>query len=150
MNFVCDWKKLAIFTVLMVIVAQVVHVVEALLTMNYYLDPVYFQVWSKVMMPTAGPPPSSFYLISLLFAVITWVFFGIVYEKLSGALTEKDALKKGVLFGGLMYLVAGIPMILVMYLLVNVPVGILIAWAISALVLDLIAGIMAAKIYGGK
>ena len=46
--------------VLFGIIALIVHWIFAYVGMDYYLDPAYFPVWSKLMMPTAGPPPASF------------------------------------------------------------------------------------------
>ncbi len=54
-----DLRGVAITAVAMTILAQIVHTLESILTMGYYTDPAYFQVWSKVMMPAAGPPPAS-------------------------------------------------------------------------------------------
>ena len=97
------------------------------------------------MMPAAGPPPASFYLYSLLFTFITWALFGLVYGKLGNAIKEKDPARKGLIFGGLVFLVAGLPGTLTMYLLINLPAGLLAAWAITSLILHLIGGVVAAK-----
>jgi len=141
----CDLKKIGIFAVLMAIVAQIVHTIEAIFTMSYYTDPQYFQVWSKIMMPGPGAPPSEFYIYSFVFALVGWVLFGYVYEMLGGAIKEKEQNKRGLKFGALIFLVAGVPMTLMLFLLINLPIGMLLSWAVSGLALDLIGGMVAAR-----
>ena len=65
-----------ILTVLgMSVISQIIHSAGAVLTMDYYKDPQYFQVWSKIMMPGAEPPPVSFFAYSFLFSLLGWVNF---------------------------------------------------------------------------
>jgi hypothetical protein len=109
-----DWKKLLMVTVAMTVIAQVIHTLESILTLDYYMDPAYFGVWSKIMMPTAGPPPAAFYCYSVTFALVSWAIFGFVYEKLEGAIREKGEIRRGLKFGILVFLIAGIPTILLL------------------------------------
>jgi len=141
-----DWKKILMVAVAMTVIAQVIHTMESILTLGYYMDPVYFGVWSKIMMPTAGPPPAAFYYYSVTFALVSWAIFGFAYEKLGGAIREKQEIKRGLEFGTLVFLVAGIPTVLTMYLLINLPSGLLAAWTLVQLVLYLIGGVVAAEL----
>ena len=63
-----DLKKVLLASLAYTIVAMIIRQIEAVLTMRYYLMPEYFGVWSQVMMPTAGPPPPSFFTTSTSFA----------------------------------------------------------------------------------
>lgn len=141
-----DWVKIGKTAVAMTIIAEVVRMVEALLTMGYYTDPAYFAVWSKIMMPGAGPPPAEFYYYSVTFAFVTWFIFGFVYEKLGASIHDKNPTRKGLKFGALVFLLTGISGTLTMYLLVNLPAGLLVSWTISALLLYLIGGLVAGKL----
>jgi len=132
--------------VAMTVIAQVIHTLESILTLGYYMDSAYFGLWSKIMMPTAGSPPAAFYYYSVAFALVSWAIFGFVYEKLGGAIREKQEIKKGLKFGMLVFLVAGIPTVLTMYLLINLPSGLLATWTLVQLVLYLIGGLVAAKL----
>ena len=134
------WGKVAMSAVVLTVVAQIVHMVEAMLTMDFYKDPAFFGVWSKVMMPTAGPPPASFMYTSLIIGLISWALFVFVYQIIKAGVPGDAGIKKGVHFGILVYLVGGLPGILAMYLLINLPQGMLVAWAISGLILSLING----------
>jgi predicted membrane channel-forming protein YqfA (hemolysin III family) len=69
-----------------------------------------------------------------------------VYEHLEGAIREKQEIKRGLEFGMLVFLVAGIPTVLTMYLLINLPSGLLATWTLVQLVLYLIGGVVAAKL----
>ena len=128
----------------MAILAMIVHTVESLLTMGYYTDPANFQLWSKLMMSGAGPPPAIFYAYSLLFAFVSWMLFGFVYIVLENAIKEKDILKRGLKFGTLVFLVGALPGSLTMVLLLNLPPGLIISWVISGLALNLAGGVAAA------
>jgi hypothetical protein len=141
-----DWKKLLMITVAMTVIAQVIHTLESILTLGYYMDPAYFGVWSKIMMPTAGPPPAAFYYYSVTFALVSWAIFGFVYEKLGGAIREKGDIRKGLKFGMFVFLIAGIPTALTMYLLINLPSALLATWTLVQLILYLIGGVVAAKL----
>ena len=141
-----DWKGIGIFAVAMTVVAQAVHTAESVLTMGYYIDPAYFGLWSKVMMPKAGAPPIEFFTLSLAFAFATWFLFGCVFGKLGKVIGENGFVKKGLVFGGLVFLIAGVPFTLTSYLLFNVPTALLLAWATSSLLLYLAGGVLAARL----
>jgi hypothetical protein len=134
------WWKILLTLVLLVLVGQVVHTVEAMCTMNYYTDPAYCAVWSKIMMPNAGPPPASFFYYSLGFALIGWCLFMFVYAVVRPAVPGAAGWQKGAMYGLLIWLVASLPGMLSMILLVNLPLGIVVAWLVSALIINLING----------
>jgi hypothetical protein len=141
-----EWRGILMATVAMTVIGQLVHTVESVLTMGYYMDPAYFAVWSKIMMPTAGPPPAEFFYYSVMFALVGWGIFGFAYEKLGRGIGEKNAIKNGLKFGAIVFLLVGISGVLTMYLLINLPTGLLAAWIFFQLVLYLIGGVVAAKL----
>ncbi|MCJ7743432.1 MAG: hypothetical protein MUO99_02595, partial [Dehalococcoidales bacterium] len=53
--------------VLYAIVGEMIMTLGAMADMNYYLDANYFPVWSKIMMPAAGPPPATFMYTGIVF-----------------------------------------------------------------------------------
>jgi hypothetical protein len=114
--------------------------------MGYYTDPTYFSVWSKIMMPTAGPPPMEFYYYSLTFAFISGLFFIVVYSVIANGVPGKTFVKKGLIYGLLMWLVGGVSGSLAMVLLINLPVDLIAYWTVTGLIVDLIAGVAIAKI----
>ncbi|MDD5337467.1 MAG: hypothetical protein PHS02_03200 [Candidatus ainarchaeum sp.] len=139
-----NWKGIGITAVVMAMIAEVVHTVESILTMGFYTDPAYFQLWSKLMMPAAGPPPLSFFIYSIVFALIGWFFFAYAYAVLGGALKAKGCMK-GLKFGALVFLVAGLSCTLMLYLLINLPMALLASWTVSSLLLYLIGGVVAER-----
>jgi hypothetical protein len=143
---VTDWKGIIVVAVVVAIVAETIHTLESVATLGYYLDPAYFGVWSKIMMPTAGPPPAEFYYYSALFALVSWGIFGFVYDRLGGAIRGTQGFRRGLKFGALIFLAAGIPTALTMYLLINLPSGLLAVWTFDQLILYLIGGVVAAKL----
>jgi hypothetical protein len=121
------WKKVIAGAVAFLIIAQVIHLLSSLLTFGYYMDPSYFSVWSKVMMPGPGGPPMEFYFLSIAFSLITGMIYSGVYVKVEEFF--KDPWKiKGMKYGIALFLLSGVPLFLTTYLIVNVPMGLLLSW----------------------
>lgn len=127
------------------IVAQIIHTIEAFGTMGYYMMEQYFPVWSKIMMPGMGPPGAEFFYYSIGFGIITGILFAAVYTVLGCCLPGKG-MEKGIHYGFLVWLVAGIPSTLSMILLINLPLDLIAIWAISGLFVYIIGGALVAKI----
>jgi hypothetical protein len=47
--------------------------------MKYYQMPAFFGVWSKLMMPNAGPPPPEFMIVSLVMTFYSGVALALIY-----------------------------------------------------------------------
>jgi hypothetical protein len=141
-----DIKKFLLAAALFTAVAQIVHTIGAVLSMGYYTDPAYFSVWSKVMMPAAGPPPAGFYLISIGFGFLTALIFVYMFDILKKSVPGKDYLRKGLSYGALLFLLATVPSSFSMLLLINLPFGLVASWAVEELVIMLAGGILMAKI----
>jgi hypothetical protein len=138
--------KLILAAIVFLIISQVIHMIEAQLTMNYYTDPAYFSVWSKIMMPTAGPPPAEFYYYSWIFTFIGGLIFAGIYAVIEKGIPGKTIVKKGMIYGLLIWLITGISASLTMVLLINLPIDLIAIWAVTGLIINLIAGIAVAKI----
>lgn len=131
-----------------VVIAFAISTLSSYLTMSYYTDPNYFAVWSKIMMPGAGPPPSSFYYYSITFGFIGGLILSFIYSRVQGIFKNKSMMQKGLRFAIGMILVSGIPFFMNMYLLINLPLGLLISWLIfNGLLVNIFAGIAIAKIF---
>jgi len=141
--------KIILAIIIVLIVAQALHFIEAQLTMDYYTDEAYFGVWSKIMMPEMGPPPASFMYYSVGFGLITWIFFVLVYYLLGSAVPGRKA-GRGVMYGLLMFLVGGIPGFLMLILLINLPLGIVFWWMGTGLIISLLNGLIVALIVKPK
>jgi hypothetical protein len=141
-----SWPRILAVAILYAIVGEIIMTLGAMADMNYYLDSNYFAVWSKLMMPVAGPPPAEFYYTGIIFQLLTGFLFAIVYRVIKGAVPGKGWKNKGLMYGFLVFLVAGIPTTMMLYLLINLPVGLLLSWMLQSLVVYLIMGLVAAKI----
>lgn len=131
---------------LFAVLAQIIHTIGAYLTMGYYTMEQYFPVWSKLMMPAAGPPPTSFMLYSLLFGLISGILIAMVYAVVKNSVPGNKLVKKGLNYGVLVFLVAGIPGYLSLLLLINLPSALVLFWAFETLVINLLGGIIIARI----
>ncbi len=143
----CSFKRAVAVALLLTVVGYVVHTAEALLTMEYYLDPAYFSVWSTIMMPEAGPPPAEFTYLSLLFGFAAALIYVWAYKLVEPGLIEADGwLRKGAYFGVLLFLVGVLPGSLSLYLLINLPAILIAWWALSGFVIALLDGIIIARL----
>jgi hypothetical protein len=132
--------------VLLTLVAFVLRIAESILTMDYYLDPAYSAVWSKLMMPAAGPPPAQFFFVSLLFGLITSLIIVWAYHVVAPILAGQGWIKKGVFFGLFLFLLASAPGIMSMMLLINLPAALLFAWLVAGFVISMVDGLILAKL----
>ena len=138
--------KIALVAVLFLVVAQIVHTLGAMATMSYYMLEQYFPVWSGVMMPDGGAPGGMFYLLSAVFNLITGLIFALVFLAVEKGLKQKDKVKKGLLYGFLVFCVASIPGALSMVLLLNLPGMLIFVWTLEALIIYLIMGVVGGKL----
>ena len=141
-----NWKRIIIAAIVFAIISQVMHTIESMLTMDFYMDEAYFPVWSKLMMPTAGPPPTEFFVASVASAVIIALIYSAAYDMLKGSLPGKTDLMKGLKYGIMLFILVQIPGLLGMWLLINLPLMLLVYWGIGSLAILLIGGIVIAKI----
>lgn len=138
-------KKVLLTSVIFTIISFVLHQIEALLTMKYYLMPSYFGVWSKLMMPSNGPPPVSFMVTSLIFTFVTGVSITFIYYYLKDRLPEHKW-KRIAYFTDLMIGTYFVFFTLPVYLMFNVPGGLLVSWFISTFVILLTSTFFIVKI----
>jgi len=134
-----DVKKWILAAIVFAIIAQIVYFIGAIIDMPYYLMQDYFSVWSKVMMPAAGPPPMTFFAFSIAFNFIAGLIFAGVYERIKSLL-------KGIQFGLALFLVSTVPGMFSTYLTINLPAMLIASWAVQGLVIFLLMGIAFEKI----
>lgn len=140
-----DAKGIALSAILFVIVSQVVNTAGAIATMGYYTNPAYFPLWSKAMMPGAGPPGPEFFALGILFSLATGLIFASSYSLLKASVPG-EGLRKGLNFGLLLFLIAGVPFTLTTYLLLAVPPALLFSWAVEALLTYAVCGASFARL----
>ena len=140
-----QWKKVLTAGFAYLVIAFVVRQAEVVLTMKYYLMPEYFGVWSKLMMPKAGPPPTSFFITSILFSYITGVGLAAFYDYIK-SLLSKDKWPKVFCFTkivvGLSFVLFSLPT----YLLFNLPFMLLIWWFVSSVVVFFLTAVFFVKV----
>lgn len=141
-----DWKKTILAAVVFTIIAQIFHSVFALIGMDYYIKREYSPVWSKLMMPTEGPPPLTFTLYSLLFGFISALIFAYVYNWVKGCLKGRTPVEKGLCFGLGLFFVSNVPGYLGLILLINLPLGLIGLWAVEGFLISLLGGVAIVKI----
>ena len=140
-----SWKKVILSGAIFTVISFVIRQVEALLTMGYYTDPQYFGLWSKLMMPSNGPPPAEFMITSLVFTFVTGVSLALIYYYLRKHLPQN--LKQRVFyFADLMVATSFLFFTLPAYLMFNIPVGILVSWFIASFIILLSASFIFVKI----
>jgi len=138
-----SWPKVLLCALIYTVVATVIHQIEAVFTMSYYTMPEFFGVWSKLMMPaspaslggpSAGPPPASFMVTSVILTFVSGISLALVYYYLRDIL-PKDAKRRVLFFADLMIALSFIFFTLPAYLLFNLPLALLVSWFISSFVI---------------
>lgn len=139
------WKKVLLCASIYTVVTVILRQIEAIFTMKYYTDPAYSGLWSKVMMPTAGPPPLTFFITSIIFTFVSGVSLAVVYYYLRDLLPKKTwprILFFADLLVGMSFIFSTLPM----YLMFNVPVVLLVSWFISGFIILVSASYIFVKI----
>ena len=139
------WPKVIGVAILYMVVSQIILTLGAIMDMNYYMDPNYFPVWSKFMMPSAGPPPLEFTVLSLVFNFITGLLFALVYAVVRPSVPGRNWKNKGLMYGFLVFLLAGLLTTMMLIIMINLPLGLLLSWLLQMLVVYVIAGVVAAR-----
>lgn len=139
------WGKVLLGGILFAILATTVHSIESFLTMNYYLIPDYFSVWSKLMMPNAGPPPTSFFITSILFSFLTGIVLAIFYDLIKEKLA-RTYIQKSVCFTAVVVTLATVFFTLPVLLLINIPIGLQVSWFFTSVIIFLLTSFIFAKI----
>ncbi len=134
-----NWKGIALSAFVYVIAAQVVHTAGAAAMMGYYADPAYFPLWSRFMMSAAGPPGPEFFALSILFSLASGIIAAWCYSLIKGSIPGEGT-RKGLNFGLLLFLVAGVPYTLTTYLLLAVPPLLLFSWTLETLLIYAVCG----------
>lgn len=124
------WGKVFLCSVIYAIIAQIIHSTSTFITMPYYMDPAFFNVWSKVMMSKAGPPPASFFMYSILFAFLTGLVLAATYDWLRDKLGDKCGGRFGTFFMFILS-VTVVMFFLPAYLLINIPLSLLGIWLLE-------------------
>jgi uncharacterized membrane protein (DUF106 family) len=125
----------ALAALIYAVIGQIVHTIGAIVSMAYYVMPDYASVWSKLMMPASGPPPTSFYLYSLVFGLATGAIYFIVYRFLFDKIKTKGVSDRAAKFTALFLLIAFIPGFFSQMLIINLPILLLFCWLIESAVI---------------
>lgn len=140
-----SYGKILISALAFALVSFIVNEVAAVMQMNYYLLPDYFTVWSKVMMPIAGPPPTSFYVISFIFSLVT----GLVVASLYGCVNCQESKKYWQTVICFTCLLASLSLVffyLPTYLLINLPLMLLVDWFIGSVITFFLSSLILVRI----
>jgi len=132
-------KPIIIGGILFAVASQIILMGEVIATMDIYMMPEYFPVWSKLMMPDMGPPPAIFYAISISVSVGLALLYSTVFHILRTAIPG-TGIRKGLSYGILLFLLSSFPSMLGMWMLINLPAKFFIAGLAFGLVHYLIGG----------
>jgi hypothetical protein len=134
-------KPIIIGGILFAVASQIILMGEVMATMDIYMMPEYFPVWSKLMMPDMGPPPTVFYAISISVSVGLALLYSTIFHVLRAGIPG-TGIRKGLNYGILMFLLSSLPSMLGMWMLINLPVKFFIAGLAFGLIHYLIGGVV--------
>lgn len=125
-----NWVKAFLVGLIYTIFATIIHQIEAIVSLKYYMMPQYFGVWSTLMMPRLGPPPPEFFITSTILTFTTGLSLSLVYYYIREMLPKKNR-DRVFLFADLMIGLQFIFFTLPVFLLFNLPFALLVSWFIS-------------------
>jgi hypothetical protein len=132
------WWKVFQIGAIYTVIAAVVHTLESMVMMKWYQMPEYFGVWSKLMMPKAGPPPAEFFITSTIGSFMTGISLCAIYYYLKEYLPKNET-KRILFFADLLVATSFIFFTVPLYLLINIPPALLGSWFVSGFILNLAA-----------
>lgn len=112
-----------------------------IVTMDIYMMPEYFPVWSTLMMPDMAPPPAIFYAISISVSVGLALLCSTIFHVLRAGI-PKTGILKGLNYCILLFLLSSFLSMLGMWMLINLPVKFFIAGLVFGLIHYLIGGVV--------
>lgn len=127
------WKKIIFASLILTVIDFIIHQIEATITIKYYLMPEYYGLWSKLMMPKAGPPPAEFFVISILVSFLSSLVLATIFVFIKDLLPKKHSLrilgytKITALF---MLIFSYFPM----FMMFNVPYVLLASWFLTSVI----------------
>lgn len=127
------WQKVWVAALAYLVIVFIFRQIEVILTMDFYKNPEYFGVWSRLMMPKAGPPPMSFFVTSLVFTYLTGMTLAALYEFIR-PLLPKEVKARFYVYAKIVVVLATVFFTLPVWLLFNIPLILLLIWFITALV----------------
>ncbi len=137
--------KLLLVAGIYTVVATILRQIEAVLTMNFYLLPEHFGVWSKIMMPNIGPPPVEFFLSSAVITFATGLSITIIYYYMRDIL-PKNPKTRTFYFADIMIGTSFVFFTLPVFLLFDVPWQLLVSWFVTTFIILLIGSYSIVKI----
>ena len=134
-------KPIIIGGILFAVASQIILMGEMIATMDIYMMPEYFPVWSKLMMPDMGPPPAIFYAISISVSIGLALLYSTIFHILRDGIPG-TGVRKGLNYGILIFLLSSLPSMLGMWMLINLPVKFFIAGLVFGIIHYLIGGVV--------
>lgn len=139
------WGKTLGIGFLYTVIATIIRQLEVVWTMKYYTMPEFSGVWSKLMMPKAGPPPFEFMVVSMIMTFTSGVALTIIYYYLRDYL-PKGFWKRSTYFADILVSTSFVFFTLPAFLLFNVPLALLGYWFVSTFVILLATSALIVKI----
>ncbi len=124
---------------------MMMHQLESILMLQYYMMPQYLGVWSKLMMPTPGPPPSSFFITSTVITLVCGFSLALVYYYIRDML-PKSPNQRIVMFADLTIGMQFVFFTLPAFLLFHLPVALLVSWFVMNFIILLANSFYCVKI----
>jgi len=139
------WQNVSLSALIFAVIAFVLWQVSSLLSMSSYTDPDYLGVWSKLMMPEAGPPPWSFMVISFVFSFITGLVLASLWDALKNFL-PKEFWAKVLTYVDIIAALMLVMFVLPMILMINFPMMLLFTMFITWIIIVFLGSLVFAKL----
>jgi hypothetical protein len=141
-----DKSRILIASFVFLIISQLLHIGGLTVSMDYYTHPNYYEVWSPLLISFGNINTGiSFFYMSIIFGFIGAIIFVSIFAML-GSSIPGSAIKKGLTFGFVIFLIANVPGTLSMFLLLAIPLEIVILWTLESFLSYIIGGAVIGRI----
>jgi len=141
------WLKVLWATLAFAAIDTVLRQAEAFATMKYYLMPEYFTVWSKIMMPKAGPPEASFYIAALIGSLLGGLVMVLAYLLLKKHYLSGNIWQQALHFTLKMNILLLVFSYYPMWLMIRLPLALICSWFVTGVVVTFLGGLIFVKIF---
>lgn len=139
-------SRILIASFVFLIISQLLHIGGLMVSMDYYTHPNYYEVWSPLLISFGNINTGiSFFYMSIIFGFIGAIIFVSIFAML-GSSIRGSAIRKGLTFGFVVFLIANVPGTLSMFLLLAIPIEIVILWTLESFLSYIIGGSIIGRI----
>ena len=130
-----DYKKILISAVFVMLISLIINTAGLFLNIDQY------ESTSRLWNPQMLSLDILFYTLLLIFGFILGLIFTLTYMFISKSIRQNSVLMTGLVYGGMLFVLIGVPISLYTYLFFSIPLTLLVSLTIQNLLVFFISGL---------